>query len=139
MSHLNNTPDVKEHVPADAPDGAAEGHNHGCVVKEWWILRITAGLLVPFSVWFLVALITHLIGPDSFTLDGWLASLFVTAVMVVFLAASFIHARLGMHEIILDYVPAKCTRKALNLLTDLLCLVLGVGSIAAVIHLHLMA
>ena len=138
---LNNTPDVHEHLAADAP-GVSEVPTPGhaaCVVKEWWLLRITAGLLVPLSVWFVVALITHLLGPDSFTLDGWLASLPVTAIMVVFLASAFIHTRLGVHEIILDYVPSKCKKTALNLLTDLLCLALGIGSIAAVIHLHFMA
>ncbi len=135
---LNNTPDVHEHMAADAPAHHSR-HGHACVVKEWWALRITAAVLVPLSVWFLVALITKLLCGTPLDIAHWLNSLPVVGAMVILLGAAFVHTRIGIHEITLDYIHGSCGRKAVNLLVDLLCLALGIGSIAAVIHLHLTA
>lgn len=140
---LNNTPNVTETVPSDAP--MKKIHKRGCpstskgVVREWWWIRITAALLVPLSVWFVVSLITHLLGAEPIAVAAWLLNPFVAGAVVLLLLAGFIHNRLGIHEIVTDYVHAPAKKRATNLLVDLLSLGLGVASIAAVIHLHLMA
>jgi succinate dehydrogenase / fumarate reductase membrane anchor subunit len=117
-------------------------HRRGCptgsrgIIYEWWWLRITAALLVPLSVWFVTALVTHLLGAETFTLQVWLANRFVAIAMVILLAAAFIHAQLGLHEIIIDYAHGG-TKKFLSFLADFLSLVLAIASIAAVVHLHM--
>lgn len=140
---LNNTPNVTETVPNDAP--MEKLHRRGCptsskgIVKEWWWLRITAALLVPLSIWFLAVLLTRLLGAEPETLVQLFANPLWVAVAVLLLLTGFIHTRLGVHEIIIDYVHAPAKKKACNLLVDFLSLALGLGSIAAVIQLHLMA
>lgn len=120
-------------------------HRRGCpstskgIVKEWWWLRITAALLVPLSVWLLVFIVTQLLGAQAQTLAQWMGNPVFAGIVVLFLIAGFVHTRLGVHEIIIDYVPAPAKKKACNLFVDFLSLALGVGSVAAVVQLHLMA
>lgn len=137
MSHLNNTPNVPEHLPAGAPK--TKPRHHACVVKEWWLLRVTAGLLVPLSAWFLVSLVTRLLHGSADDIVAWLGNFVVAGAVIVLLGAGFIHTRLGLHEVTLDYIQCKRKLSAVNALIDLLCLVLGAGSITAVIHLYLAA
>ena len=143
---LNNTPNVLEQMPADAPEALkAHAHRRGCptcasgVVREWWWIRISAALLVPLSVWLVVSLISKLLGANAFSLGTWLGSTPVAIAVVATLALSFVHTRLGLHEIIIDYVHARGMKRAMNLFVDLLSLGLALASIAAVIRLHGMA
>lgn len=141
MSDLNNTPNVTETLPADAP----HLHRRGCptgsrgIVREWWWLRISAALPVPLSVWFLTILVTRVLSGGVDALAAWLANPLALLCTVLLLGFGFLHTRLGVHEIIVDYVHAPAKKRAANLLVDLLSLVLALGSIAAVIQLHRMA
>ena len=120
-------------------------HRRGCpstskgIVKDWWWQRISAAFLVPLSVWFVALLVTRLLGAEPATLAATFGNTVMTVVTVLLLLMGFIHARLGLHEIIIDYVHCKAKKRATNLLVDFLSLALGIGSIAAVIQLHLMA
>lgn len=120
-------------------------HRRGCpasskgIVREWWWLRITAALLVPLSVWFLALLLTQLIGAEPANVAAAFANPIMAGVTILLLVSGFIHTRLGLHEIIVDYVHAPAKKKACNLLVDLLSLALCVGSVAAVVQLHLTA
>lgn len=135
----NNTPNVTETVAADAPEGKTTRSHRSHAVKEWWWMRITSAVLVPLSVWFLVALISRLLGADPTALANWIAHPLVLLAMVMLLCMGFIHTRLGLHEIITDYVHAPATKKATLLFVDLLIIGLAVGSIGAVLHLYRMA
>lgn len=134
---------TEEHPVADAPDALLDKTHRrgglwtsGGIVREWWLLRISAALLVPLSIWFVVSLVTNLLGADQAAIAAWLKHLPVTIAMVVMLAAAFIHTRLGLHEIIIDYAHGGW-KKLFVLVADLSSLVLGVGSIAAIIHLYM--
>lgn len=141
MSDLNNTPGVEEKLAADAP--AIKHHKRGChstsrgIVREWWWLRLSAGALVPLSVWFITSLVQNLLGADPIALQVWLSHWAAALAMVMLLGFGFVHARLGMHEIIVDYVHCKTKKKLLNALVDLSALVLGVASIAATLTLFM--
>ncbi len=138
---LNNTPNVTETLPNDAP----KQHRRGCpssskgIVKDWWWQRLSAAALVPLSVWFLSLLVTRLLGAEPTTVAGFFSNPFFTSGTVLLLTAGFIHTRIGLHEIVTDYVHAPAKKHATILLVDLLSLVLGLASIVAVIQLHRMA
>lgn len=137
--HLNNTPDVTEHDVADAPMKKQTCSHRSHVVREWWRMRISAALLVPLSVWFIVSLITHLLAAEPLMIAAWLTNPFVAGAVTLMLVCGFIHTRDGVHEIVTDYVHAPFKKRATLLLIDLLSLGFGGASVVAVVHLHLMA
>lgn len=143
MSDLNNTPNVTEKLPADAP--LDRPHRRGSIgqargiVQEWWWMRLTSLLLVPVCLWFILELIGHLLGAEPMNLVVWLSSPLVAFTLVVLLGVGFLHARLGLHEIVVDYVHAPAAKRAANVAVDLFTLGLAVGSIAAIVHLYLKA
>lgn len=71
-------------------------------VHHWWLQRITAAALIPLAVWFLSALIVHVVGGHAATLT-WLKRPIVAVPMILLLVTLFHHARLGLQVIIEDY------------------------------------
>lgn len=138
MTDLNNTPNVVESIPVDAPEVPKNSHRSH-TVQEWWVMRVSAVVLVPLSIWFMVSLFGNLIGADVAALTEWIYSPFVTLALTLMLSVGFIHMRLGLHEIIVDYVHAPAKKKAALLLVDLISLGLALASIVAVVQLHLAA
>lgn len=138
---LNNTPNVTEKSVAPAPKPHQRGswHNARGIVQEWWWLRLSAAALVPLSIWFLAALVENLLGGDRSMVAAWLNHKGVAIALGLMLVLSFIHTRLGLHEIIIDYVHKPCCKRAVTLFVDLLTLALTFGSLAAIYHLHKMA
>ncbi len=145
-TQLNNTPNVTENVASGAPETLrAHVDRRGCpsssrgIVRDWWWLRLSAALLVPLNVWFVTALVTRLLGAGQEGLIAWLANPLVMVAMVIMLAATFMHTRLGLHEVVIDYVPAPAARRVAIFFIDFLSLALALASIAAVIQLYRMA
>jgi succinate dehydrogenase / fumarate reductase membrane anchor subunit len=136
MSDLNNTPDVVEKPVADAPDALKTKHKRDHSVCEWWALRLSAAALVPLSIWAVTAVVEHLLGASTAEITAWITHLPVAIAMALFIIAGFMHTRLGIHEIVTDYVHCPCKRKAVNGLVDILSLALAGGSLWAIFILH---
>jgi succinate dehydrogenase / fumarate reductase membrane anchor subunit len=134
---LNNTPGVIEKPAASAPDVHSKKHKSH-VVCEWWVLRISAALLVPLSIWLLTSLINQLLGADEIQISIWLASPLNAIALALTLVLTFVHTRIGLHEITLDYLHG-AKRCIVNLVIDLLSLGLGIASLAAIWHFYSMA
>ncbi len=86
--------------------------------------RITALLLIPTIIWFLVSMVGHF-GSDRAEIYAWLSDRTTAMVMAVFLLALFFHMRLGMQEVIDDYIANPDTRSMLSFLNTFFALVIG--------------
>lgn len=65
--------------------------------------RASAVILFPLAVWFLVSLVAH--AGDSFVdMKAWLASPAVSIPMAAFVVAGAFHGRIGLSEVIVDYI-----------------------------------
>jgi succinate dehydrogenase / fumarate reductase membrane anchor subunit len=72
-------------------------------VHHWWVQRLTALALVPLSVWFVVSLLS-LPAYDHATVYAWVAQSWTALLLVLFIAVSAWHSKLGVQVVIEDYV-----------------------------------
>ena len=109
---------------------AHEGTHH------FWVQRMTALALVPLTIWFIVNLVTKLLGADRYQVSQWLESPLTALLLMSFFVAIFWHAKLGLQVIIEDYVHCECAKLTLLIASSALNLLLCAGSVLAVAHLH---
>jgi succinate dehydrogenase / fumarate reductase membrane anchor subunit len=96
--------------------------------NHWLVLRATAIAAIPLCVW-LVYSIVDLAGADYVTFTTWLQQPLNAILLIAFIAVSFYHASLGVHEILEDYVHNKnllcasmIAKKAFFILVGALCI-----------------
>jgi len=81
---------------------------------HWWMQRLSAVLMIPLGVWFVVSLMTmESLSPDA--LMQWLHNPIPAILMALWTITVVYHASLGLQVIIEDYVHGKAM--ALTLLT----------------------
>ena len=95
-------------------------------LAHWWVQRVTALLLIPLVIWFVISLLGH-IGGDRAAVILWLGQPFTYGLMLVLLGAAFWHAALGLQVVIEDYVHGEAAKLLLILLTKAACLGLFVA------------
>jgi len=95
--------------------------------EHFWKQRITAVILAPLAVWFVVTLIS-LVGVDLQTARGIIATPWNAILFAVFLVTMFWHARLGLQMVIEDYIHSRGMEIALHFVTNFLC---GLGAVAS--------
>ena len=100
-------------------------------VKHWTITRLTSLPLIPLFFYFL-AEGENLTTRVRMQFISWLQSPAATGAALVFIICAFWHARLGMEEIIIDYVPAKNAQKLSLIANKLIFFVLGAACLYAV-------
>ena len=111
--------------------GAAHSGTH-----HFWVQRVTAVAIIPLAVWFVVTLISKLLGAPRAAVSDWLQQPLVALALASLLVAMFAHARLGLQVIIEDYVANEGKKIALLLLTNALIIGCGAASLMAIFHLH---
>jgi len=65
--------------------------------------RASAVLLAPLGVWFLIGVVSHL-GAEAGAARAWLANPVNGVLTLAFVAIGAFHMRIGMSEIIADYI-----------------------------------
>lgn len=92
--------------------GAAhEGTSH------WWAERMTAAALVPLGLWFGISLLA-LDRLDYASVAAWVAAPINTLLLVLLVAVSFWHSRLGTRVVVEDYVHSRGPKLAWLVLID---------------------
>jgi succinate dehydrogenase / fumarate reductase membrane anchor subunit len=104
-------------------------------VEHWWRQRLSAVALVPLTVWFVAAIITHRTSDYAIAI-AWLKTPFATFMMVLLLVALFHHVALGLQVIIEDYVHSAAKIPAL-IVMRLACFGTAAAGILAVAHIAL--
>ena len=95
-------------------------------LRHWWGQRVTALLLIPLVIWFVIALVIH-IGADHAAVTDWLSDPVTYGLMLVLLGAAFWHGALGLQAVIEDYIAGEWQKLTLVLLSKLACLGLFVA------------
>jgi succinate dehydrogenase / fumarate reductase membrane anchor subunit len=109
---------------------AREGTGH------FWRVRVTSVALIILSLYFL-GLVISLNGADYATVRAALAQPFAALMIGLFVLVGLVHMRLGMQEIIEDYVHAEGQKLVLLILSTFFCVAVGVASIFALLKLTL--
>ena len=101
-------------------------------VHHWWLERISAIALIPLTLWFVVGLI-GVVGADYATFAAWLAKPWNAGLMICFIAAAFLHGKMGMEVIIEDYVEPRSVQMAVKVFVNLMAFALGIISVVSVL------
>jgi len=102
-------------------------------LEHWWAQRLSAVALVPLAVWFVASLAAHA-GDGHSAVVAWMARPWVAALNVMFIAALFYHAQLGVQIVIEDYVPGDFARLASLICLKFFSALLAIASILAVVR-----
>lgn len=104
-------------------------------VVHWWMQRLTAAVLAPLVVWLAFSL--AMLGNASYeAVVSWLKTPAVTGFLVIFIAVTFYHTKLGVQVIIEDYVGGWLKKASLVLLSAA-CIVCAVAGIVALLKITL--
>ena len=106
----------------------------GKATRHWWMQRLTAVALVPLTVWFVVSLVA-LAGADYSTMVAWVSNPFVTVLLLSMLVSLFYHLRLGLQEIVEDYVHARGAKATVSVVLTFGCILLATAAIVAILKI----
>lgn len=109
---------------------AKEGAQH------WWHQRLTALALLPLAIWFVVSLITLADATYEDVID-WLSSPIVAGLMLLLIFAMFYHLKIGLQEVIEDYVHNKGRKVASLVFVTFASITLGLACALAVLWVWL--
>ncbi|MFZ2030127.1 MAG: succinate dehydrogenase, hydrophobic membrane anchor protein [Vitreimonas sp.] len=95
--------------------------------------RVSAIALLVLGLWFLVSVILQMHGPGFVDSIDFLSSPLNAVGVILLVIAAFYHMRIGMKEIIEDYIGKRSTKTVLLLLNTLVLVALGAGAVFAVL------
>ena len=104
--------------------------------RHWCAQRLTAMALVPLSIWFLVSLL-RLPELAYASVHAWVARPLTATLLCLLVVALFWHSRLGVHEVIEDYVRPPRLHTAALFLSTVLHVLAGLAALLAVLRIAL--
>jgi succinate dehydrogenase / fumarate reductase membrane anchor subunit len=105
-------------------------------LREWQLQRTTALALIPLGLYFVTSML-RLAMSDQSTAAQWLSAPVPALLTILFVAALFAHAIVGLRSILLDYVHTRARLVAAELVIRAAAIVLAGASVLAVLKLFL--
>jgi len=90
---------------------------------KWIMQRASALIVAPLIVWFLLSLITLSTGDYNSVINFFSKPLFLI-LTIILLITGFFHAKIGLSEIVEDYIQNEKIKNAVNLLGLLLSIII---------------
>ncbi len=104
--------------------------------ETFWRQRLTAIANIPLTLFLLYTIVTH-IGADYATVKAYLARPLVAAAMLALVISAAIHMRIGLKEIIEDYVHGDGAKVVAIVLATFFAVGVGLVSALAIIKISL--
>ena len=101
--------------------------------RKWIFQRISALIVAPIIIWFLISLISLSTGDYDSVINFFSKPLFLF-LTIIFLITGFFHAKIGLSEIFEDYIQDEKIKNAANLLTFLLCIIVPLVAIILLLY-----
>ncbi len=101
--------------------------------RHWWAQRLTAVALVPLGLGFVVVTIA-LLGADYDSARAALAHPMAAALWILFTAALFHHAQLGLQVVVEDYVHSLRLKVAAIIAVKFAALALGAACVVSILR-----
>ena len=109
---------------------AKDGFDH------WWVQRITAIALAPLAVWFVISILTTLMGATRFEFASWLENPWNALLLAALVAVMLWHARLGIQVVLEDYVHTEGKKLVLLIASKFIFTGAAILGVFAIIKLH---
>jgi succinate dehydrogenase / fumarate reductase membrane anchor subunit len=103
-------------------------------VSHWWMQRLAAVALVPLSLWFVFS-VAALRGASQADVQAWIASPFVTVLLLLVVVATFLHLAMGLQTVIEDYIRDGVAKVAALLVVKWACVLFGLASVLAILRI----
>jgi succinate dehydrogenase membrane anchor subunit len=104
--------------------------------ETFWRQRLTAVANVPLVLFLIWSIVTH-IGADYATVEAYLAQPLVAAIMLALVISAAIHMRIGLKEMIEDYVHGEGAKIAAVILATFFAVGVGLASALAIVKISL--
>jgi succinate dehydrogenase / fumarate reductase membrane anchor subunit len=104
--------------------------------ETFWRQRLTAVANVPLVIFLIWSIVTH-IGADYATVKAYLARPLVAAAMLALVISAAIHMRIGLKEIIEDYVHGDGAKIAAVILATFFAVGVGLAAALAILKISL--
>jgi succinate dehydrogenase / fumarate reductase membrane anchor subunit len=104
--------------------------------ETFWRQRMTAVANIPLVIFLILSIVTH-IGADYATVRAYLAQPLVALAMLALVISASIHMRIGLKEIIEDYVHGEGAKVAALLLANFFAVGVGLASALALVKISL--
>lgn len=102
--------------------------------KSFWHQRITAIALVPLSLWFVISLLCVMDASHAETV-AWIKAPYITALFIALIVALLYHVKIGLQEVIEDYVHLEWLKLATRIGLSLGAAMCGLVSIVAILKI----
>jgi succinate dehydrogenase / fumarate reductase membrane anchor subunit len=104
--------------------------------ETFWRQRVTAIANIPLVLFLIFSIVTH-IGADYETMRAYLAKPIVALAMLALVLSASIHMRIGLKEIIEDYVHGAAAKVVALLLATFFAFGVGLASALALVKIAL--
>jgi succinate dehydrogenase / fumarate reductase, membrane anchor subunit len=104
--------------------------------ETFWHQRLTAVANIPLAIFLILSIVTH-IGADYATVRAYLAQPLVALAMLALVISTSIHMRIGLKEIIEDYVHGEGLKVVALLLVTFFAVGVGLASTLALVKISL--
>jgi len=101
--------------------------------RKWILQRVSALLVAPLIVWFLISLISLSTKDYNSTINFFSQPLF-SFLTIILLISGFFHAKVGLSEIIEDYVHDEKIKNVANLSSLLLIIIVPLITIILLLY-----
>lgn len=107
-------------------------------VHHFWAQRMTAVALVPLVLWFIYSIMQVVGAPYLVALD-YMKEPHRVVLMVLLIWAGMSHLRIGLSEVVEDYVPDHGMNAAAKMLVTFFCALIGVTCLYAILRIAFVA
>jgi succinate dehydrogenase / fumarate reductase, membrane anchor subunit len=104
--------------------------------ETFWRQRLTAVANIPLVIFLIFSIVSH-IGADYGTVKAYFAQIPVAVLMLALVISGAIHMRIGLKEIIEDYVHGEGAKIAAIALATFFAAGLGLASVLAILKIGL--
>ena len=104
--------------------------------ETFWRQRMTAVANIPLVIFLILSIVTH-IGVDYDTVRAYLARPLVVLTLLALVLSASIHMRIGLKEIIEDYVHSEGTKVVALLLATFFAIGVGLACALALVKISL--
>ncbi len=102
--------------------------------QDFWVQRVTSVAGIPLTVAALIIVIM-LLGRNQAAVAQILGAPLVAVIMLLFIVCIIIHMKIGMQEILVDYVPDESLKLTLLLANAFFCWIVGLICAYAILKL----
>jgi succinate dehydrogenase membrane anchor subunit len=120
-------------TPLKRVRGLGAAH-HG--TETFWRQRVTAVANIPLVIFLVLSIVSH-IGASYAQVKAYLAQPVVAVLMLALILSAAIHMRIGLREIIEDYVHAKGFKVVSLVLATFFAAIVGIASTLAILKITL--